>query len=233
LTDGNSILSIRLGIVIIGESFDVLSMQNDRVFEPTWSCIKQLCPDFAENLRREYNRTGGFVPYEQGYIYLIHAEGSNYYKIGKTKAPDRRLLQIAPQMPFTCKFIRVWHSNFMSLAEKYLHQRFKQFRANGEWFEFSCKELEEFFDRSMEYQIRYAYSDHIDNLILSSEDTVLLADNGQRIPSSLLISLALTYPGSGDRCISYIEVIFREISAELQPELPENLQHLAKSRRRL
>jgi Meiotically up-regulated gene 113 len=201
-------------------------MQNDRVFEPTWSCIKQLCPDFAENLRREYNRTGGFVPYEQGYIYLIHAVGSNYYKIGKTKAPDRRLLEIAPQMPFTCKFIRVWHSNFMSLAEKYLHQRFKQFRANGEWFEFSCKQLEEFFnlDLGMDSGIRYAYSVHICDLIPRSEQLLIANNNGERCPRSLLISLYLLYAGSGDRCISYIEGIFREISAELQPELPENLQ---------
>ncbi|HAX79884.1 MAG TPA: hypothetical protein DCY88_29625 [Cyanobacteria bacterium UBA11372] len=203
-------------------------MQNDRVFEPTWSCIKQLCPDFAENLRREYNRTGGFVPYEQGYIYLIHAEGSNYYKIGKTKSPDRRLLQIAPQMPFTCKFIRVWHSNFMSLAEKYLHQSFKKFRANGEWFEFSCKELEEFFNPNwaMDYKIRYAYSEHICDLI-PNPNQMLIESDGIKFSRGMVISIYLHYSGSGDKCISYIEGIFREISAELQPELPENIQHLS------
>lgn len=194
-------------------------MQKHQVFEPTWSCIKQLCPDFAENLRREYDRTGGFVPYEQGYIYLIHAVGSNYYKIGKTKAPDRRLLQIAPQMPFTCKFIRVWHSNFMSLAEKYLHEMFKEFRVNGEWFEFSCKQLEEFFNpnKGMDYKIRYAYSEHISDLIPSSEQ-LLIMSNGVEFPSSMVIGTYLHYSGTGDQCISYIEGIFREISAELQPE---------------
>lgn len=97
--------------------------------------VQRAYPEIADRIIQEYERRNGFVPYELGYCYMMQACGTNYYKLGKTTNPDRRLLQIAPQMPFTTRFIRIWRSNFMSMGERWLHELLDQYRSNGEWFE--------------------------------------------------------------------------------------------------
>jgi hypothetical protein len=81
-----------------------------------------------------WERDRGQLPIENGYIYFL--EAGPYIKIGKSINPDQRLKQISPKMPFDCEFKEIFPSMFMSLAEKLLHQKFKKYRVNGEWFDF-------------------------------------------------------------------------------------------------
>lgn len=94
-------------------------------------------PEIAVVMLHEYRRCDGFLPYERGYVYMMQAVGSRYFKIGKSINPDRRLLQISPKMPFETRLVKVWRSNFMSLGERCLHDAFQEKRRNGEWFELS------------------------------------------------------------------------------------------------
>lgn len=104
---------------------------------PAWAKFKETLPAIADLILAEYKAVNGFIPREPGYVYLIHAVGTEYYKIGKSINPDRRILQISPKMPFNVKFVRVWRTYFMSLAEKMLHEQYAYCRVNGEWFHLS------------------------------------------------------------------------------------------------
>lgn len=130
-----------------------------------WKEIKRFWPDLAQGLLAEYRRRKGRIPYEQGYVYLLGAEGRSYYKIGKSITPDKRNMRISPQMPFRTEVIRIWPTNFMDMAEKWMHWKFDKFRMNGEWFDIPCTEIDLLLKGfSVEYRIgiKYAYALSID-----------------------------------------------------------------------
>lgn len=102
---------------------------------PSWEELQHHFPEISRFFQEEHKKIGGFIPFERGYVYLIHAVGTDYYKVGKSINPDQRILQIAPKMPFDVRFIRVWRSEFMSLAEKMVHKELAECRVNGEWFQ--------------------------------------------------------------------------------------------------
>lgn len=107
------------------------------------SSIKENFPSVFTELENLYLECNGVVPYEPGYIYLINAVGSNYFKIGLTKNPRQRIKQISPKMPFETEYVLLWRTLFMHHAEKYLHDYFEECRANGEWFLFKLEKPEE------------------------------------------------------------------------------------------
>jgi hypothetical protein len=126
------------------------------LWKMSWDEIKVQLPKTSKNLVKAYKDTGGLLPFSLGYVYLIHAIGSDFYKIGKSIKPDRRILQISPVMPFKIKFVRVWPSNFMNDAEKYLHGLFSLERVNGEWFSLNKDYLELILNEGMFRTIRHA-----------------------------------------------------------------------------
>lgn len=73
-----------------------------------------------------------------GYIYLIHQAGTNYYKIGLTSNPEKRLKQLQTGSSGRLCFKHLIQCHDMSAAELRLHQRFaaQRIRKDGEWFNF-------------------------------------------------------------------------------------------------
>ena len=88
---------------------------------------------------------------ESGYIYFVHADGTNRYKIGLTNNLDRRMKELnGKQSPFESRLQWSIEVCDMRSAEKDLHDRFHARRVNGEWFQFSegeLKEVESVYDR--------------------------------------------------------------------------------------
>lgn len=82
----------------------------------------------------------GIVEPSVGYIYLICS--NDMYKIGFSTDPLRRLKQIQTHNPFKCELISTIKDT--GNLESYLHEKFKRFRTNGEWFEKSNLILIEF-----------------------------------------------------------------------------------------
>ena len=79
-----------------------------------------------------------------GYIYFVHADGTNRYKIGLTVDLDRRMKQLnGKQAPFENKLLWSIKVSDMRSAEKDLHDTFSSRRVNGEWFTFNANELDE------------------------------------------------------------------------------------------
>tara|TARA_R100001510_G_scaffold51952_1_gene52258 strand:+ start:315 stop:827 length:513 start_codon:yes stop_codon:yes gene_type:complete len=68
-------------------------------------------------------------------IYLIKAEETNLYKIGYTAgSPKTRMESLQTGCPH--KLVLFEHMNGSIEKEKWLHETFKEYRKQGEWFEF-------------------------------------------------------------------------------------------------
>jgi len=173
--------------------------------EMSWEDIKQHLPRTASRLLKAYKYYGGILPFEQGYVYLIHAIGSDFYKIGKSVKPDRRILQISPVMPFKIQFVRVWPTNFMSKAEKYLHDLFMDERVNGEWFSFKEEELNSILAGNTVISIRHAGIEAFWGICDFNE----IRDTG-RFDNCLAFAMfdAMVNPKAG---VDFVERIFGEI----------------------
>jgi Meiotically up-regulated gene 113 len=73
------------------------------------------------------------------YVYLIRADGTDRYKIGKTdRHPETRLKELNRQQsayPLLLEYyVEVPDS---AVAENHFHQRYQRYRQHGEWFELS------------------------------------------------------------------------------------------------
>jgi len=79
------------------------------------------------------------------YVYIIHAEGTNFYKIGVTKDLEKRLSAINNTSPYRCYILYKIEFKERKKAfelESKVHNKFDNKRLNGEWFELSSNELE-------------------------------------------------------------------------------------------
>lgn len=72
----------------------------------------------------------------QGYVYFVHAIGTQRHKIGRTKSLPRRYEELKAQSPFPLKVIDYYWSPDAYSEEKHLHSLFKEWNVYGEWFEF-------------------------------------------------------------------------------------------------
>lgn len=72
-----------------------------------------------------------------GIVYLVHASGTNLYKIGMTiNNVQKRVSELQTGSPHELKCIAALQSDEAHVMESRLHHRFKNYRVRGEWFEF-------------------------------------------------------------------------------------------------
>lgn len=78
---------------------------------------------------------------EPGFVYIIHAKGTNLYKIGlTTNRPRKRMKQMQTSSPHKLAIYAAAHFTHCNHTEEDMHNRFSDKRVNGEWFEFSEEE---------------------------------------------------------------------------------------------
>jgi hypothetical protein len=82
-------------------------------------------------------RAGQFEP--EGYVYLL--DGGGFFKIGRKTRPDRRIEQMAIQLPWRVSVEHLIGCEDHSEAERALHEKFAAKRTNGEWFELNDEEI--------------------------------------------------------------------------------------------
>lgn len=71
----------------------------------------------------------------EGWVYLIHAEGTKRYKIGRSVNPVSRHAVLQGQSPYPLKIITCgWTVNSVN-DEKWAHESLGKHRVYGEWFE--------------------------------------------------------------------------------------------------
>jgi len=80
-----------------------------------------------------------------GYIYLIHAVGSDRYKIGlTTRSVEARLAELnSSQSPYPLELIDWFETPNVTENEAYFHEKYSAHRVHGEWFSFDKKTLKE------------------------------------------------------------------------------------------
>ena len=76
-----------------------------------------------------------------GYVYLLQSV-SGHYKIGRTVNPQNRLKTFGVLLPFEVEFIALIKSDDCVSLERSLHQTFRDFRVNGEWFNLAPDDVE-------------------------------------------------------------------------------------------
>ena len=82
-----------------------------------------------------------------GYVYLIGTPIYGWYKIGKSKTPEVRIRDLGILLPFKISVFRVWKAENHSLMESSLHEMYQGNRINGEWFQFTKKQVLEMINR--------------------------------------------------------------------------------------
>ena len=75
--------------------------------------------------------------------YLIHAQGTDRYKIGlTTRHPAARLSELnSSQSPYPLELIDWFETDNVTEDERYLHEKFASYRVHGEWFQLDRKIL--------------------------------------------------------------------------------------------
>lgn len=74
------------------------------------------------------------------YIYLIQSLENGYYKIGVSKHPQQRILELQTGNSSKLKLIGVHQSKFVNQIERALQRRYEYLRKEGEWFDLSLQE---------------------------------------------------------------------------------------------
>lgn len=202
--------------------------EGSRVLRPRipysdWDFLKDFDQRLANRILKEYSRVKGQIPYEPGYVYIIQAVGSKYFKIGKSICPDKRILQISPQMPFKTRSVRVWRSQFMTLAEKWMHSHFGEFRTNGEWFELPDKELYHLFSGvkiGYDEAIKYAYA-----IYFCACTEIDFRDLNDYLAREFGPKCGLSLFGGNEHVIAWIEDLFEQIyRLEFASPVPEDIR---------
>lgn len=92
-----------------------------------------------------------------GYIYLIHGEGTTWYKIGQSTDPHQRNKQLGTQGPFKHTMLQCIKTDDMDAVEDFLHRHFAHCRVEGEWFLLQEKDIKTF--NKMTYMNNYSVYD--------------------------------------------------------------------------
>lgn len=75
-------------------------------------------------------------------LYIVHAVGSDLYKIGITKHLRARLRNMQTGSPLVIELYNFWKTNHSKVIERMLHRRYKARSVGKEWFLFSRADLE-------------------------------------------------------------------------------------------
>lgn len=95
-----------------------------------------------------------------GYVYLIKDPSNQTYKIGVTKDLKKRLLNLQTGNSTELQLMFYYHTPYPFKLEKLLHNKFKQYQYNNEWYELPEADV-------MNFQL---YCMEINKIIISLKD---------------------------------------------------------------
>jgi hypothetical protein len=106
--------------------------------------VSRLCHEYLGAEAGIASDMNGMVPCtaEIGFVYLM--KSGRFYKIGHSNAAGRREYELSIQLPEKLTTIHVIPTDDPTGIEAYWHNRFKDKRKNGEWFDLTAAEVAAF-----------------------------------------------------------------------------------------
>lgn len=96
-------------------------------------------------------------PGREGWVYLVHAEGTNRYKIGRSVNPILRAKDLEKQSPYPLKLLKTFHTPDCVTDEEVLHRKFDCYRVHGEWFELPTEKIPLYLKHSFYSSVLFSY----------------------------------------------------------------------------
>lgn len=118
-----NVLNIQIDLRRLGYVLDEYPLQ----FDADWLAVQdagRISFDTSSQVQRNK---------QPGYVYLLQC--GEYYKIGVSQAPDKRIEQLATPPPFDLEQVCLIETDDMYGLETGLHNRFADKRVRGEWFQ--------------------------------------------------------------------------------------------------
>lgn len=109
--------------------------------KPEYQDVLRLCSEYIPRTSKGNLEATGSL-YDTGFVYLI--KSGRFYKIGKTNSTGRREYELAIQLPEKAVQIHKIETDDPSGVEAYWHNRFKDKRKNGEWFDLNAVDVAAF-----------------------------------------------------------------------------------------
>lgn len=97
-------------------------------------CVVPFHPKWSEVVMEYLTK---IQPGREGWVYLIHAQDTIRYKIGRSINPISRIQELQKQSPYPLEITQSFWAADAVVDEAILHERFNEYRVFGEWFEFS------------------------------------------------------------------------------------------------
>jgi hypothetical protein len=145
-TSSKKTFVVRLGddVILTEEEFAELAQEilDGYFYRPDLIDASEFHYDDTKQVARNHAGKAGPTP---GFVYLLQG-GEKYWKIGRAKNVDARLAQIQPATPFVTQLVYSFPADDAAEAEKRLHHRYSDQRANGEWFLLTSKQTHEILD---------------------------------------------------------------------------------------
>jgi len=119
------------------QAYDV---SEDTISQVVWNESSKLLKKDNINLFIKSLREGGEIEFNpikkptKGYVYLLHLEGFDFYKIGISQDVPSRKRKLQTLVPFEIKTIKTIHIESYRDVEKKIHESLEEYRHRGEWF---------------------------------------------------------------------------------------------------
>lgn len=121
---------------MVEEDLDLLitTFPNTRISDTALNAKQKLSNPFLVSIKNKSKRN------RDGYVYLLKSNG--LFKIGKSKNPSKRITDISPKFPAEVEIVSVIKTKNMDSMESCLHNKFKDKRRLGEWFNLTTEDIE-------------------------------------------------------------------------------------------
>lgn len=108
------------------------------------------------------------------YVYLFNVEGTDVYKIGNSKHPDKRLKQLQTGNPLKLVSVDIFKSDYATKLESFFHRKFKHKKYSeedgelqGEFFCLDTEDISNFIESCQKFE---------DNMILLENENTYIQD---------------------------------------------------------